>query len=235
MLLAVGDYTSAKESYEGILPYIEAKNDNGELVCPRYIIAEACINAAKCVIDSGVQGPAFDYLKSALHILSGGTFMLDDPGTDIQLNYVDPELDTFRSRAPSFFVTPDSTPNELALDALCLAGKLYYGSNSIDESKKTFILCKEKARGLRDVSAEKAALVNLKFLAMQENNESLANQYQAEIDSLSTTSQVPSTFNSTVAGLQCQQALRRKVYLLRRKWCTSYCCFIYNWHNPGSW
>lgn len=210
VLLAVGDYPSAKESYEGILPYIEATNDNGELVCPRYIIAEACINAAKCVIDSGVQGPAFDYLKSALHILSGGTFMLDDVGSDIQLNYKDPELDTFRSRAPSFFVMPDSTPNELALDALCLAGKLYYGSNSIEESKKIFILCKEKAHELRDVSAEKAALVNLKFLAMQESNESLAEHYQAEIDSLSAASQVPSTFDSVAAGAPVSTSTKKK-------------------------
>lgn len=210
VLLAVGDYNSAKESYEGILPYIEATNDNGELICPRYIIAEACINAAKCVIDSGVQGPAFDYLKSALHILSGGTFMLDSPGADIQLNYKDPELDIFRSRAPSFFVIPDNTPNELALDALCLAGKLYYGNNSIEESRKTFILCKEKARQLHDVSAEKAALVNLKFLAMQDGNESLAEQYQTEIDSLSTASQIHSTLNSIVSETPISTGAKKK-------------------------
>ena len=52
--------------------------------------------------------------------------------------------------------------------------------------------------------------MNLKFLAMQESNESLAEHYQAEIDSLSAASQVPSTFDSAAAGAPVSTSTKKK-------------------------
>ncbi|TNJ29557.1 putative Dynein binding protein [Giardia muris] len=179
---AIGDYQSAKLAYSSLLEYSDATSDGGELVCPRILVAEACINAAKCIIDADLEGNAFDHLVMAFDILSAGTYRLGEPVEDVQLQVEDPMMEQFRVRAPSFFATPDQDPTELALDALCLAGKYYYGAGDIGRSQSLFELCRAKARELRDTSAEKAALINLRFLALQQGNTERAEAYQQEMD-----------------------------------------------------
>lgn len=173
VLLVLGDYKGARLFYEKVL-----KASHPDASCPPLILADAYLNAAKSIIDSGAKGPAYEYLKECLRIATVDTFNLDDPSEGMSLLQKDDGFEQFLNEAPSFFLAPEPTPSEITLDALCLAGKCLFDQGDIEKSELCLQICLAKARELRDPHAESAALINLSVIAANRGDVELATRYQ---------------------------------------------------------